>query len=161
MRDLKGQIAELTALATEKVTTRSLTAADHERLIDEALAELHSTRRDGGQGVNEAGVARVYAQALFDAAGDAGAIGPVGRELGDFVAALAASAPLRGVLADPQVDTDAKTRVVAELTREAQPLVGSRFSCCCSAAASAPSRRSAPRVRRAGGRRGRPSSTWR
>lgn len=40
VRDLKAQIAELTALATEKVTTRSLTADDQERLIDEALAEL-------------------------------------------------------------------------------------------------------------------------
>lgn len=41
VRDLKAQIAELTALATEKVATRSLTAADQERLIDEALAELN------------------------------------------------------------------------------------------------------------------------
>jgi F-type H+-transporting ATPase subunit b len=40
VRDLKAQIAELTALATEKVTTRSLTPADQERLIEEALAEL-------------------------------------------------------------------------------------------------------------------------
>ncbi len=40
VRDLKSQIAELTARATEKVTTRSLTSEDHERLIEEALAEL-------------------------------------------------------------------------------------------------------------------------
>jgi F-type H+-transporting ATPase subunit b len=40
LRDLKGQIAELTALATEKVTAGGLTAADQERLIDEALDEL-------------------------------------------------------------------------------------------------------------------------
>lgn len=41
VRDLKAQIAELTALATEKVATRSFNAADQERLIDEALAELN------------------------------------------------------------------------------------------------------------------------
>lgn len=41
VRDLKAQIAELTALATEKVTTRSLTADDQERLIQEALDELN------------------------------------------------------------------------------------------------------------------------
>ena len=41
VRELKGQIAELTALATEKVAAGSLTAADQRRLIDEALAELH------------------------------------------------------------------------------------------------------------------------
>lgn len=40
LRELKGQIAELTALATERVTARSMTAADQERLIDEVLAEL-------------------------------------------------------------------------------------------------------------------------
>ena len=40
LRELKGQIAELTALATEKVTARSLNEADQRRLIDEALAEL-------------------------------------------------------------------------------------------------------------------------
>ena len=41
LRELKGQIAELTALATEKVAAGSLTAADQQRLIDEALAELN------------------------------------------------------------------------------------------------------------------------
>jgi len=41
VRELKGQIAELTALATEKVAAGSLKAADQQRLIDEALAELN------------------------------------------------------------------------------------------------------------------------
>jgi len=41
LRELKGQIAELTALATEKVAASSLSAADQQRLIDEALAELN------------------------------------------------------------------------------------------------------------------------
>ena len=40
IRELKGQIAEFTALATEKVVTGGLNAADQQRLIDEALAEL-------------------------------------------------------------------------------------------------------------------------
>jgi len=41
LRELKGQIAELTALATEKVTARSLNDADRSRFIDEALAALN------------------------------------------------------------------------------------------------------------------------
>ncbi len=41
VRELKGQIAEFTALATEKVVIGSLNAADQQRLIDEALAELN------------------------------------------------------------------------------------------------------------------------
>lgn len=40
IRELKEQIAELTALATEKVTARGLSEADQRRLIDEALEEL-------------------------------------------------------------------------------------------------------------------------
>ena len=40
VRELKGQIAELTALATEKVAAGSLSGKDQERLIDETLAEL-------------------------------------------------------------------------------------------------------------------------
>jgi F-type H+-transporting ATPase subunit b len=40
LRDIKGHIAELTALATEKVAASSLNAADQQRLIDEALDEL-------------------------------------------------------------------------------------------------------------------------
>jgi F-type H+-transporting ATPase subunit b len=40
LRELKGQVAELTALATEKVAASSLSEADQQRLIDAALAEL-------------------------------------------------------------------------------------------------------------------------
>jgi F-type H+-transporting ATPase subunit delta len=73
--------------------------------------------------LSEEQVARVYAQALFDAAREAGVVVPVRRELGDFVAALAASASLRDVLADPQVETAAKHRVLAEITRSGQRLL--------------------------------------
>ena len=68
-------------------------------------------------------VARVYARALFDAASEANAIEAVRDDLDSFVQALDASAALRGVLADPQIDVGAKERVVAELTRGGQPLV--------------------------------------
>ena len=50
-------------------------------------------------------------------------VAPVGGELGDFVAALAASDSLRDVLASPQIDVAAKQRVLAEITRDGQPLV--------------------------------------
>lgn len=73
--------------------------------------------------MSEEQVARVYAQALFDAARDARVVEPVRRELGDFVAALAASAPLRHVLTDPRVETKAKRGVLAEITRGGQPLL--------------------------------------
>ena len=75
--------------------------------------------------MSEEQVARVYAQALFDAAREAGVVEPVRRELGDFVAAVAASAALRNVLSDPQIETSAKSRVLAEVTRGGQPLLTS------------------------------------
>src|SRR5450756_240489 len=40
-RDTRAALRELNALATEKVAAGSLTAADQQRLIDEALAELN------------------------------------------------------------------------------------------------------------------------
>jgi len=73
--------------------------------------------------VSQEQVARVYAQALFDAALAAGVVDAVRHELGEFVAALAGSASLRDVLADPQIDTAAKQRVLAGIAHGGQPLV--------------------------------------
>ena len=73
--------------------------------------------------MSEEQVARVYAQALFDAAKEAGVVEPARRELGEFAAALAASAALRDVLADPQIDAGARRRVLVEVTRGGQPLL--------------------------------------
>ena len=73
--------------------------------------------------MGEENVARVYARALFDAAREARVVEPVGRDLGDFVDALPASASLRDVLADPQIETSAKQRILVEITRGGQPLV--------------------------------------
>ena len=100
--------------------------------------------------MSEEQVARVYAQALFDAAKEAGVVEPVRRELGDFVAALAASAPLRDVLADPQIETAAKRRVLAEITRGGQPL---RRQHAAAHARARPLRRRCPSC-------GRPTTPW-
>ena len=40
LNELKGQIADLTVLATERVITKTLTEADQRRLLDEALAGI-------------------------------------------------------------------------------------------------------------------------
>ena len=87
--------------------------------------------------MSEEQVARVYAQALFDAAKEAGVVEPVRRELGDFVAALAASASLRDVLADPQVETTAKQpRARRDHARRPAAAWPTPCSSCWSAAAS-------------------------
>jgi F-type H+-transporting ATPase subunit b len=38
--ELRKEVADLTVLATEKITRKSLTQEDHRRLIEEALAEV-------------------------------------------------------------------------------------------------------------------------
>jgi F-type H+-transporting ATPase subunit b len=40
IQQIRAEVADLTVLATEKVTRKTLDDADHRRLVDEALAEL-------------------------------------------------------------------------------------------------------------------------
>ncbi len=40
IQEIRAEVADLTVLATEKVTRKTLDKADHKRLVDEALAEL-------------------------------------------------------------------------------------------------------------------------
>jgi F-type H+-transporting ATPase subunit b len=40
IQEIRAEVADLTVMATEKVTRKSLTEADHRRLVEEALAEL-------------------------------------------------------------------------------------------------------------------------
>lgn len=44
---IRKEVADLTVLATEKVTQRTLDSDDHKRLIDEALAEVDFTALSG------------------------------------------------------------------------------------------------------------------
>jgi F-type H+-transporting ATPase subunit b len=40
IQQIRAEVADLTVMATEKVTRKSLTEADHKRLVEEALSEL-------------------------------------------------------------------------------------------------------------------------
>jgi F-type H+-transporting ATPase subunit b len=40
IQEIRSEVADLTVLATEKVTRKTLTDADHKRLVEDALAEL-------------------------------------------------------------------------------------------------------------------------
>jgi F-type H+-transporting ATPase subunit b len=40
IQEIRSEVADLTVLATEKVTRKTLTDADHKRLVEEALSEL-------------------------------------------------------------------------------------------------------------------------
>ena len=45
--EIRSEVADLTVLATEKVTRKTLTAEDQKRLVDEALGELDFTALSG------------------------------------------------------------------------------------------------------------------
>jgi F-type H+-transporting ATPase subunit b len=47
--EIRDEVGRLSLLAAEKITGKSLTDADHERLIDEALAELDFTQLEGSR----------------------------------------------------------------------------------------------------------------
>jgi F-type H+-transporting ATPase subunit b len=48
LSELRGQVADLTVLATEKVTRKSLDQDDQRRLVEEALSELDFSALAGG-----------------------------------------------------------------------------------------------------------------
>ena len=51
IQEIRNEVADLTVLATEKVTRKSLTEDDQRRLVEEALSELDfdALAGDGGR----------------------------------------------------------------------------------------------------------------
>jgi F-type H+-transporting ATPase subunit delta len=66
---------------------------------------------------------RVYARALFEGAMEQGRLADVHRDLGDFVAAVAAVPELASLLENPEIDRGAKTSVLEELLAGGDELV--------------------------------------
>jgi len=65
---------------------------------------------------------RIYAEALFGAAKDAGKLAQVHEALGDFAAAVAESPELHSVLRNPQLEPSAKSAILADLAGDDEPL---------------------------------------
>jgi len=66
---------------------------------------------------------RVYAEALLEAARDAGRVDEVRRELGEFVEAVQTSPELRSLLRNPQIQPHVKRDALGAALAEADPLV--------------------------------------
>ena len=49
LEQIRKEVADLTVLATEKVTRKSLTADDQRRLVEEALSEVDFTALSGAE----------------------------------------------------------------------------------------------------------------
>jgi F-type H+-transporting ATPase subunit b len=52
LEQIRKEVADLTVLATEKVTRKSLDDADHKRLVEEALAEVDFSALAGSEAAN-------------------------------------------------------------------------------------------------------------
>ncbi len=50
LEQIRKEIADLTVLATEKITRKSLTGEDQQRLVEEALAEVDFSALAGQEG---------------------------------------------------------------------------------------------------------------
>jgi F-type H+-transporting ATPase subunit delta len=72
--------------------------------------------------VSDTGIARVYATALFEAATAAATVAVTGDDLRAFVRALDESPPLANAVFNPQIDPEAKMRVLTHLTSAADRL---------------------------------------
>jgi F-type H+-transporting ATPase subunit delta len=65
---------------------------------------------------------RIYAEALFGAAKDAGRLAPVHEALSDFAATAAGSPELRSVLRNPQLESKAKANILADIAGDSEQL---------------------------------------
>ena len=65
---------------------------------------------------------RIYAEALFEAAQEAGRLAQVREALTDFAAAVEQTPELRAVLRNPQLESSAKARILADLAGDEEPL---------------------------------------
>ncbi|HEV7133998.1 MAG TPA: F0F1 ATP synthase subunit delta [Gaiellaceae bacterium] len=65
---------------------------------------------------------RIYAEALFGAAKDAGRLAQVHEALADFAAAVGQSPELHSVLRNPQLDPTAKAEILADIAGDDEPL---------------------------------------
>src|SRR5207253_2469201 len=73
-------------------------------------------------GVGIAIAHRIYAEAIFGAAKDAGRLAQVHEALVDFATAAAESPELRAVLRNPQLESSAKAAILADLAGDEEPL---------------------------------------
>ncbi len=73
--------------------------------------------------MSEGKIARVYATALYEAAGEEGRLEEVRRDLGEFVGATEASAELRRLLVTEEISDAKKKEVLLELTDGGDELV--------------------------------------
>ena len=107
--DIRREVADLTILATEKVTRKTLDTDDQKRLVEEALGELDFSgdlARRVEQLMEE--LAQVYARSLFEVAREQGKLDELREQLGQFADALDANRELAVFFFSPYFSTQEK-----------------------------------------------------
>ena len=115
LEQIRKEVADLTVLATEKITRKSLDAADHQRLVSEALAEVDFSSLAGSEASEQLmeEIARVYANALFEAAQDTDQLDEIHEQLGQFTDAMNESNDMRVFFFSPYFSSKEKREAIS------------------------------------------------
>src|SRR3954469_25859148 len=119
---IRREVADLTVLATEKVTRKALDSDDHKRLIEEALDEVDFSALAGdGERREMEEIARVYAEALFEGAREKGKLDAIRDQLGQFVDVLAGDRDLQIFFFSPYFSSEEKREGLERAVSGAEP----------------------------------------
>ena len=122
IQQIRAEVADLTVLATEKVTRKSLDSADQKRLVEEALAELDfAALAQRGAPLAMEEIAAVYARSLFEVAQEQDKLDLVRDQLGAFADALDETRELQVFFFSPYFSTPEKQDGLDRAVSDADP----------------------------------------
>jgi len=122
LEQIRAEVADLTVLATAKVTRGALDPGAHRQLIESAIADLDFSASRAGR-TRVAVVHRTYARALFNAAKERDRLDAVRADLAEFVEAAGAVPELRNLLRNPELDPRARSAALGDILEGAEELV--------------------------------------
>ena len=110
IQEIRNEVADLTVLATEKVTRKTLTEDDQRRLVEEALGELDFDALAGDQGAQLDGGDRrgLRPRRCSRSAKEQDKLDDVREQLGEFADALSENRDLQVFFFSPYFSTDEK-----------------------------------------------------
>ena len=108
IQEIRKEVADLTVLATEKVTRKTLDEDDQKRLVEEALSELDFSALSGSARSDVEEIAQVYARSLFEVAKERDKLDEVREQLGEFADALEENHDLQVFFFSPYFSTEEK-----------------------------------------------------
>ena len=125
LEKIRKEVADLTVLATERVTRETLDDADHKRLVEEALADADFSSLAGENGEKSEAlvekIARVYAEALFERAKEKDELDAIREQLGEFADALDENPELATFFFSPYFSSAEKRDGIAKAISGAEP----------------------------------------